>query len=380
MKLIHLSDLHIGKRVNEFSMIEDQKYIFDQILQIIEREEPDAVLIAGDIYDKSVPPAEAVEVFDNFLVRLAGLELSVFLISGNHDSAERLSFGGRLLKKSRIYVSPVYDGQAVSVTLRDSWGPVRIFLLPFLKPSQVRPFFANQEIETYTHAVAAAIEAMDIDCGQRNVLVTHQFVTGSVRCESEELSVGGADSVDAEVFSGFDYVALGHLHGPQSAGKDTIRYCGSPLKYSFSEKNHQKSVTLVELREKGSVTVDTIPLIPRRDLEEIRGSYLQIASRSFHQNRDTDRYFHIILTDEEDVPDAVGRLRAIYPNLMRISYDNKRTRRQEESDFQSPQAAAAKSPLELFSDLYRLQNNQEMSRQQAAFMEKLIEEVWEEEE
>ena len=269
MKLIHLSDLHIGKRVNEFSMIEDQKYILNQILEIIREEEPDAVLIAGDIYDKSVPSAEAVEVFDDFLVSLAEAELPVFLISGNHDSAERLSFGGRILEKSRIHVSPVYHGETAPVTLRDSWGPVRVFLLPFVKPSQVRAFFPDREIETYTDAVAAAVESMDVDEKERNVLITHQFVTGSVRCESEELSVGGTDNVDAGVFEAFDYVALGHLHGPQSAGKETVRYCGSPLKYSFSEVRHQKSVTVLELREKGQVTVKTRPLTPRRDLETI---------------------------------------------------------------------------------------------------------------
>ena len=377
MKLIHLSDLHIGKRVNEFSMIEDQKYILNQILEIIREEEPDAVLIAGDIYDKSVPSAEAVEVFDDFLVSLAEAELPVFLISGNHDSAERLSFGGRILEKSRIHVSPVYHGETAPVTLRDSWGPVRVFLLPFVKPSQVRAFFPDREIETYTDAVAAAVESMDVDEKERNVLITHQFVTGSVRCESEELSVGGTDNVDAGVFEAFDYVALGHLHGPQSAGKETVRYCGSPLKYSFSEVRHQKSVTVLELREKGQVTVKTRPLTPRRDLEEIRGNYMEVTDRSFYETLDTDRYFHIILTDEEDLPDAVGKLRSIYPNLMRLSYDNRRTRGDRAPGELRP-AGQKKSPLDLFSDLYRMQNNRELSPRQAEFMKTLIEEIWEE--
>lgn len=377
MKLIHLSDLHIGKRVNEFSMIEDQKYILNQILEIIREEEPDAVLIAGDIYDKSVPSAEAVEVFDDFLVSLAEAELPVFLISGNHDSAERLSFGGRILEKSRIHVSPVYHGETAPVTLRDSWGPVRVFMLPFVKPSQVRAFFPDREIETYTDAVAAAVESMDVDEKERNVLITHQFVTGSVRCESEELSVGGTDNVDAGVFEAFDYVALGHLHGPQSAGKETVRYCGSPLKYSFSEVRHQKSVTVLELREKGQVTVKTRPLTPRRDLEEIRGNYMEVTDRSFYETLDTDRYFHIILTDEEDIPDAVGKLRSIYPNLMRLSYDNRRTRGDRAPGELQP-AGQKKSPLDLFSDLYRMQNNRELSPRQAEFMKTLIEEIWEE--
>lgn len=375
MKLIHLSDLHIGKRVNEFSMIEDQIYILRQIVAVIEREKPDGVLIAGDIYDKSVPSAEAVEVFDDFLAKLAATELPVFLISGNHDSAERLAFGGRILEKSNIYVSPVFRGETCSAVLRDQWGTVKIYLLPFVKPAQMRAVFPEREIQTYTEAVAAAIAHMDIDPQQRNVLLTHQFVTGSVRCESEELSAGGTDNVELRVFEPFDYVALGHLHGPQSAGRETVRYSGSPLKYSFSETSHKKSLTIVELKEKGNLIIRTEELIPLRDMKEIKGSYMEVTAKSFYEKRNQEDYFHVTLTDEEDIPDAISRLRTIYPNIMKLTYDNKRTRQSCILDTDSE--VQRKSPIELFREFYEKQNNQDMSREQNALVMELIEEIWE---
>ena len=299
MKLLHLSDLHLGKRVNEFSMIDDQRHVLDQILRVIDAERPDAVLIAGDVYDKPVPTAEAVALLDWFLVELSGRQLQVFVISGNHDSAERMAFGGRLMEQSGVHLAPVYDGTVARWTLTDEHGPVHLYLLPFVKPVHVRRCFPEREIETYTDAVAAAVKAMDVDPAARNVLVTHQFVTGAARCESEEVSVGGADNVDASVFDGFDYVALGHLHGPQTVGRETVRYCGTPLKYSFSEAHHKKSVTVVELGEKGTVTVRTVPLTPRRDLVELRGAYEEVTRRDFYEgNGYQDSYVHITLTDE----------------------------------------------------------------------------------
>ena len=251
MKLMHLSDLHLGKRVNEFSLLEDQQYILNEILQMADRERPDGVIIAGDVYDKAVPPAEAVSLLDRFLVELARRSLQVFVISGNHDSPERMAFGGRLMEGSGLHMAPVYRGQVDPIPLEDAYGPVNLYLLPFVKPAQVRRFFPDREIATYTQALEAAISAMDLDPRVRNVLVTHQFVTGAERCDSEELSVGGSDNVDVSVFAPFDYVALGHIHGPQCVGRETVRYCGTPLKYSFSEARHRKSVTLVELAPRG---------------------------------------------------------------------------------------------------------------------------------
>ena len=376
MKLIHLSDLHLGKRVNEFSMIDDQRHVLDQILCVIDAERPDAVLIAGDVYDKPVPTAEAVALLDWFLVELSGRELQVFVISGNHDSAERMAFGGRLMEQSGVHLAPVYDGTVARWTLTDEHGPVHLYLLPFVKPVHVRRCFPEREIETYTDAVAAAVEAMDVDPAARNVLVTHQFVTGAARCESEEVSVGGSDNVDASVFDGFDYVALGHLHGPQTVGRETVRYCGTPLKYSFSEVHHKKSVTVVELGEKGTVTVRTVPLTPRRDLVELRGTYEEVTRRDFYEgNGYEDSYVHITLTDEEDVPDALGKLRLIYPYLMKLDYDNQRTHAagvgDEGGDLQR------RSPMELLEEFYELQNGQPMGQEQRQFARQLMERIWE---
>lgn len=375
MKFVHLSDLHLGKRVNEFSMIEDQKFILRRIVDIIDAEKPDAVLIAGDVYDKSVPSAEAVELLDDFLVELAK-RTCVFVISGNHDSPERIAFGGRLMENSGIYLSPVYDGQAKKVTLTDQYGAVDIWLLPYVKPSAVRRFFADEEINSYADAVRAAVEHMERDGNRRNVLLTHQFVTGASRSESEDISVGGADNVNAGVFEDFDYVALGHIHSPQNCGSEKIRYCGTPLKYSFSEAKDEKSATVVELREKGELDLRTLPLRPLRDMVELRGSYDELTSRAFYQGTSwQEDYTHITLTDEEDVPEALGKLRAVYHNLMKLDYDNARTR--ANAEIQADMDAENKSPLELFGELYELQNNRAMSAGQDEYMRRLIEKTWE---
>ena len=375
MKLIHLSDLHLGKRVNEFSMLEDQAFILQEILRIIDEEQPQAVLLAGDIYDKSVPSGEAVQLFDGFLWELSSRKLQVFVISGNHDSPERLSFGGRLMEGSGIHLSPVYSGKVEPVVLEDAYGPVNVYLLPFLKPAHVRRYFPEEEIGTYTEALEKAVEALEIHKEQRNVLVTHQFVTGASRSDSEEISVGGSDNVDASVFDDFDYVALGHIHGPQNIGSPRIRYCGTPLKYSFSEVGQQKSVTMAELKEKGTLEVTARPLTPLRDLREIRGSYLEVTAKSFYEGRNREDYLHITLTDEEDVPDGAAKLRVIYPNLMRLDYDNARTRSRNLPE--GAEEPAAKPPLELFEEFYERQNNQPMTEEQIRFSRELMETIWE---
>ena len=375
MKLIHLSDLHLGKRVNNFPMLEDQAYILDRILEIIDGEQPDAVLIAGDVYDKTVPSAEAVALLDDFLVKLADRSLPVLLISGNHDSPERLSFGGRLMETRGVYIAPAYCGGVTPVTLEDAHGPVDFWLLPFLKPAQIRRLFPEDGVESYTDALACAIRHMPIDPARRNVLVTHQFVTGAERCESEELSVGGADNVDASVFAPFDYVALGHIHGPQNVGGERIRYCGTPLKYSFSEAGHQKSVTIVELGEKGSLEVRAVPLLPQRDMVELRGSFAQLKSPEFYGQVDRDAYVRVILTDENDIYDAMGQLRPVYPNLMALDYDNLRTR---SGAVVLEEADVKRDPLELFADFYQQQNHQPMSEEQRRYLTELLETIQEE--
>lgn len=376
MKLIHLSDLHIGKRVNDYSMIDDQAYILKEILTIIDSTTPDVVIIAGDVYDKSVPSAEAVSLLDDFLVKLSKRGLPVFIISGNHDSCERLAFASRLIEGSGIHISPVYNGNVEPITLKDENGEVCVYMLPFVKPIHVRRIFDDESINSYTDALRVAIEHMEIDKSKRNVLITHQFVTGASRTESEELSVGGTDNVDASVFDDFDYVALGHIHRPQNCAGERIRYSGTPLKYSFSEVNDKKSVTVVELGKKGELCVDTIPLTPMRDMVEIRGKYEEITLKSFYDGTSyTQDYVHITLTDEDDIVDAIGKLRAIYHNLMRLDYDNARTRSSASLD--GVEDVERKSPEELFAQLYEEQNGSGLSDSQLELLRKLIEKVWE---
>lgn len=375
MKFLHLSDLHLGKRVNEFSMIEDQKYILKKIMNIVEDEQPDGIFIAGDVYDKSVPSVEAVNLFNDFLNQLAGKNQQVFVISGNHDSPERLAFASELIRHSGIYLSPVYNGQVAPISLEDDYGKVNIYLLPFIKPVHVRSAFPDETVDSYTDALRTAVSHMEMDENQRNILVTHQFVTGAMRSESEEISVGGADNVDVSVFDPFDYVALGHIHGPQQIGRESVRYCGTPLKYSFSEAAHQKSVTIVELQEKGNLQIRTADLIPRRDMRELKGNYEELANKKNYEDTAVEDYIHITLTDEEDILDAIAKLRVIYPNLMKLDYDNKRTR--ESTVITGDDDVGRKTPLELVAAFYKQQNNQDMSEEQTAFVSGLVEKIWE---
>ena len=371
MKFLHLSDLHLGKRVNEFPMLADQKAILAQILKIADDERPNAVLIAGDVYDKSVPPVEAVELFDDFLVKLAARKLPVYVIGGNHDSPERLAFCNRLIDASGIHISPAYGGDVRPLSLADGYGKVNIYMLPFVKPANVRRYFPEEQIESYTDAVRVAISKMQVNAAERNLLVTHQFVTGAARCDSEEISVGGADNVDLSVFDAFDYVALGHIHGAQNISP-RVRYCGTPLKYSFSEAKQQKSVTVAELKEKGTLEIRTVPLTPERDMHEIRGTYEEIANKNFYENTTyRSDYMHVTLTDETDVPDAMAKLRVIYRNLMTLSYDNTRTRARTELG--AAAETERKTPLDLFAEFYEKQNGAPMDEEQRAFVRELIE-------
>ena len=377
MKFIHISDLHLGKRLNEFSMLEEQEAVLEQILSIVDAEAPNGVLVAGDVYDKSVPSAEAVTLFDGFLAALAARRVQTFVISGNHDSPERLAFGSRIMDAGGIHLSPVYNGRVTPVTLRDEYGPVNVYLLPFVKPAHVRRFFEDEEILSYHDAIRVAVQAMAINPDERNLLLTHQFVTGSTLSGSEEVTVGGTDNVDASVFDGFDYVALGHIHGAQNCGSERIRYCGTPLKYSFSEMNHQKSVTVVELFGKGKdVSIRTVDLRPIHDLREIRGAFCELSdpTRADLQAVRQD-YIRAILTDEDDVPDAMGRLRQVYPNLMCLQYDNKRTR--EQASIDGAVDAETKTPFQLFAEFFELQNNAPMSDEQSAFVKNLMEKMGE---
>lgn len=379
MKFIHLADLHLGKRVNEFSMLEDQKYVLKQVLDLIDEEQAEGLLIAGDIYDKQIPSIEAVRLFDDFLTRLAERHVPVYLISGNHDSIERVSFGARLMSGSGIHMATEYDGTVDVVTVEDKYGAIDIYLLPFIKPAQVRAVWGEEaeNIRTYQDALAFVMSRLTIRGNNRSILLAHQFVTGAAVCDSEEHAVGGLDQVDPACFDGFDYVALGHLHGAQQAGRETVRYAGTLLKYSFSEVKHKKSVTVVELREKGQIKLYTRPIIPLHEMREIRGSYAEVTCKANYENTDTKDYVHITLTDEEDVFDAVGKLRVIYPNLMKLDYDNARTKQNQ--NISASESEDEKDPLTLADELFVLQNNKPMSDKQREYMQDLICKVWEEE-
>lgn len=375
MKFIHISDLHLGKRVYEFLMIEEQRDILEKILKIVKEESADAVLIAGDVYDRQVPSAEAVQLFDWFLTALARSEVYVFVISGNHDSPERLSFGAKLMERQKVYIAPVFAGRVESVTLQDEYGEICIYLLPFLRPAHVRRFYPEKEIADYEDALRVVIDELEIDAKKRNILVAHQLVTGAERSESEELSIGGLDNVSAENFKIFDYTALGHIHKPQTAGAGNIRYCGTPLKYSFSEAGHEKSVTVVDMHQKNETVIKTVPLIPLRDMREIKGDYEELTDKKSWENMKTDDYLHVILTDEDDVPEAIRKLRVIYPNIMKLDYDNKRTRSFQMVELVDKQEE--KTPIQLFEEFYRLQNNQDFTDEQRAYVCSQIEEIWE---
>lgn len=379
MKLMHLSDLHLGKRLNEFSLLEDQSFILQQLVELVRSEQPDCVLLAGDIYDKPVPPAEAVTLFDDFLNKLAQLT-TVCVTSGNHDSAERLAFGAQLMREGGVHFCGLYTGEPQCVTLQDAYGSVHIYLLPFLKPAHVRHCLPPEEAEqvtTYHEALRCAVERLHINAAERNVLVAHQFVTGAQTAGSEAVNVGGVDNIGAEVFSDFDYTALGHIHKAQNVGSERVRYSGTPLKYSFAEWQQEKSVTLVELGEKGSVSVTALPLAPLHDLRKLRGSYEELMSKDFYDElpKDSDGllrdFYHLTLTDEEDVPDAVQKLRSVYKNLLQLEYDNKRTR--TDNAIEGAERVVEKSPLELMEEFYQLQNNQALSEKQRAYLQGLLE-------
>lgn len=374
MKFIHLSDLHLGKRVNEFSMIEDQKYILTKIVNVIDDEKPDGIFIAGDVYDRSVPSEEAMQLWDDFLNRIAKRNIPVFAISGNHDSAIRFSEHSQLIESAGIYLAPVFSGGVEPVSLEDEHGKINIFMLPFVKPVTVRPYYPDAEINNYTDALKTVIDSMKVDESERNILIAHQFVTGATKCESEEVSVGGLDNVNSDVFDCFDYVALGHIHGKQRIGRAEVRYCGTPLKYSFSEKDHVKSVTIVEFQEKGKVEIRETELIPQHDMREIRGTYSELSAKDNYEGTAVEDYIHAVLTDEEDVLDAMAKLRIIYPNLMKLSYDNRRTRENRVID--DTIDVESKSPMQLFEEFYEIQNNQPMSEEQSEFTKNLIEKIW----
>ncbi len=382
MKLMILSDLHLGRQLHRYSLQDEQGEMLERIRLIAKEEQPQAVLIAGDVYDRSIPPVFATQLLDTFLAALTK-QTTVCVISGNHDSAERLSFLSEPLKESGLHISPVYRGRIAPITLTDDAGPVDIWLLPFVKAATVRPFFPEEAIETTNDAVACAIRHMALDPARRNVLVAHQFVAGGTLSGSEEtielatadISVGGSDLVDARLFAPFDFVALGHLHRAQNVGSERIRYCGTPMAYDFSEVGVEKTISIVELTDDRSVLLRTVPIPAPRNLVEIRGSFDEVVSSEAIRRADRDAYTHVILTDDAPIPDVMNRLRQVYPRITHLDWDNTRTR--QEDDFSVAADVKKHTPLSLFAEFFQRMGGVEMTAEQSRYVEQLIREIWE---
>ena len=378
MRLLHLGDLHLGKSLGDFDLIEDQKYILDQILAVIRDKAVDAVLIAGDVYDKAIPSEAATNLLDYFLCHLSETGVKTFLISGNHDSDDRLNYGSQLFQTSQIFISSVYRGTLAKYTVEDELGEVDVYLLPFVKASQVRHYFPDAKIDSYDDAVRVILAEAHIDPKRRNVIVAHQFVTG----KSEEPALAGSESMGTQsvglvekigydCFDAFDYVALGHIHSPQRVGREEVRYAGSPLKYSLSEVNNTKSMPLVTLGEKGQVSVELIPLTPMRDLRHIKGPIHELLDKKHVQS--PEDFIYATLTDEEIIGDVMGIFQQIYPNTVKIDYDNSHTREIEQVDLSH--IVVNKSFSELISDFYRLMYQCEISEEEMDYMKMAAQEA-----
>ncbi|MEG2199500.1 MAG: exonuclease SbcCD subunit D [Anaerovorax sp.] len=380
MKLLHISDLHIGKRVHEFSMMKDQAYILEGILKTVEVEKPQVVLVAGDIYDKSVPSGEAVDLFDEFLTKLSQKNCTIMMVSGNHDSPERLNFGSRIMRSQNIHIAGSFSGELRKERVEDAYGTVNFYLLPFVKPAMIKGYFEDRTMETYEEGVEAILDSAEIDYSQRNVLVAHQFVTSMgkepVRSESESISIGGLDAMDCRLFQQFDYVALGHIHRPQRIGEAYIRYSGSPLKYSFSEVNHKKSmimVTLEGVKDQGQMhrTVTQVPLVPLHDLREIKGPIMELLRPEVYTLGNRLDYIWATLTDEEVLVDPMEKLRKVYPNLMKLTFQRDADLQKKEGASLTVEELIERNPLTLFQDFFEEQNGRKMT----AAQEKIVKDV-----
>ncbi len=374
MRLAHIADLHIGKKLNDFSLIDNQRDVLKQIVSWIEKLKLDGVMISGDIYDTTFPNLDAVELLDEFLTSLSMLEIDIFIISGNHDSQQRLSFGSRIMEKSGIHISPVFNGDVDKVSLTDEYGVLNFYLLPYIRPIHVRKAYEEYDGEGFTESLKYVLDKMNPDTSQRNVLICHQFVTGATTSDSEELYVGGSENVDFTLFEKFDYVALGHLHKPQSVGRETVRYAGTPLKYSFSEAGHGKTMTVVDIRGKGDILIEEIPLEAKQDLLELRGSFNQLISPEFRDSVDRNAFVKVTLTDETLISNGIGELRKFYPYILSLGYDNAMTR--YDSNVEASKTTETIDPFKMIEDLFRAQNNREMNDMEKKMIEELVDRVW----
>lgn len=378
MKFLHLGDLHIGKSLAEFDLIDDQKYILNQIVDIAVKERVDAILLAGDIYDKSIPSEAAVRLFDYFICNLAEAKIKVFVISGNHDSDERLNFGSLLFENSDVYISSKYKGCLYKQELEDEYGKTNVYLMPFVKASQVKYFYPDKEINNYDDAIRTVLENNNVNYDERNVLVAHQFVVSGgaepILSGSESMgtvNVGLVEKINSENFSKFDYVALGHIHSPQTIGYENIRYAGSPLKYSRSEVNSDKYATIIEIKEKGNIEITLKKLFPVRDMRHIKGKLCQLLSED--NITSPDDYIYATLTDEDVIDDAMGKMQQYYPHTIRIEYENSHTK--EIQNIETVKNADNKSFDELFNEFYRLMYGCDMNEDEKKLISSIAREV-----
>lgn len=380
MKVVHLADLHLGKVIKEHSLIEDQKYMLNEIIKKIQEENVEIILISGDIYDRSIPQTEAIDLLDYFLnILIKDLKLQVFMISGNHDSKERLGFGNKLFENNGLYISSKYEENLKKVELQDEYGKLNIYMLPFIKPVDVKKYF-NDENLSYDETIKKIIEKEKIDESQRNIILTHQFVTSIgedvERTESETLSLGGIDNVDISNYDKFDYVAIGHVHRPQRIGRDTARYAGTMLKYSFSEVNHKKTMPIINFKEKGNIDIKLVELIPLRDMRELKGPIEELLKKENYKDTNTEDYIKAIITNEEPVYDAIGQIRKVYPNVLNLEIQNsKNVINQNDENEKELKNMKSKSEVELFNEFYKFQNNTELNCEQTQIIEDIIKEI-----
>lgn len=374
MRFLHCSDLHLGRRLGQLDLLEDQAFLLDQLIQLADTYRADALLLAGDLYDRSVPGIGAVRLLDRFFTACSKAQLPVYAVSGNHDSAERLDYASAFLQNHGVHLASVFDGGLARWELKDEYGPLTLWGLPFIKPGAVRYFYPQAKIETYTDAVQCVLDAAQTDFSARNVLMAHQFVTAKgtqpQASGSESVNVGTLDNVDVSVFQGFDYVALGHIHGAQCVGSPAVRYCGTPLKYSAAEARQQKSVLLVELGEKGTLSCTELPITPLRDLRRMEGPLDALLDSAVGCND----YIYAVLTDSAPVTDAAARLRTVYPNLIKIDFTYAGSRLAQTSQA-LPEQVQQKPPLELFDEFYTSVHGAAMTPEERAVMQDIFEEV-----
>lgn len=380
MKILHLADMHIGKNVIEQSMLEDQEYMLEQIIKKIKKEKIEVVLISGDVYDRSIPPSEAVNLLDNFLkILIKDLKLKVFIIAGNHDSKERLNFGSKIFEEEGLYICTSYEGNIKKVQLEDKYGKINIYMLPYIKPIEVKRYFEDTEINSYNDAIKNIIKKEKINQDERNIILSHQFVTAGntepEKSDSETLFLGGTENVDVSNYDKFDYVALGHIHGPQRIGRDTARYAGTILKYSFSEVNQKKALTVIDYKEKGNLEYKLIQLVPIRDMRVIKGPIEELLKEENYIGTNRNDYIRAIITNEEPIYDAIGQIKRVYPNTLRLDIENSKFVQSFENKLTNIDEIKKRDELELFNEFFQFQNNTELNKMQTEIMKNIISDV-----